>query len=111
MPCLEAFVESLHWYGAQASCPTAFDVLERHKTPDPEAPLLERAKSHRVPGVANTVAAASVRFVFPLRITALPAVTCAILIQSPFQQYKALRMAFNSISPLPPFLPCPSSKI
>jgi len=71
MPCLGALVESLHWYGAQAGCRTAFDVLERHKTPDPEAPFLGRAKSHRVPGLANTVAAVSVRFVFPLRITAL----------------------------------------
>jgi hypothetical protein len=60
--CLEAPVESLHWCCAQAGCRTAFDVLERHKTPDPEAPFLVwgRAKSPRVPGVANTVAAASV---------------------------------------------------
>jgi hypothetical protein len=40
MPCLEALVESLHWCGAQAGCRTAFDVLERHKTPGPEAPFL-----------------------------------------------------------------------
>jgi len=74
MPCLEALVASLHWYGAQACSRTAFDVLECRKTPDPEAPLLVlgRAKSHRMPVVANTVAATSVRFVFPLRITALP---------------------------------------